>query len=71
MNKSNYYYSQNLVFKIPLKKSSDLESNDSKKEEKLMSTVIMKLRFYDKENKNIQLLPVFPTYASLFSLKKI
>jgi hypothetical protein len=69
MGKNDYYYSQNLLFKIPIK--SDTKSkNDENIIENNLAKIILKLKFIDQSNKTAIMLPVFPSQADSVRIQK-
>ena len=59
MNKSQFYYSQNLLFKVPIKNIRNDNMNE-KSIENSMSKIVIKIKFINKDNDSSFTLPVFP-----------
>ncbi len=59
LNKNDYFYSQNLVFKVPLKTTAP-NSKNQKVVENSTAKVVVKVKFINNAKKTTTPAPVFP-----------
>lgn len=68
--KSNFFYSQNLVFKIPVKSTKIIHKNERNVQTNT-ANVVIKVKFIDSKNQAAMQLPVFPDQAETLRISSL